>query len=454
MRDFIRENYNEEYDILFHIPSHQLFRVKKDKSVDLKAISEKFKDCTLQEENAKIKVSGLSGLIFNTTEKCNLSCSYCMVNKGNYHSNTSKKSMNLSDYDLAYDFMFRNYPKGTSFVCFFGGEPMLKKKEIQYAVKELERRNREKDLPSPRYSIISNGTMIMDEEMLSFMDEYSIYLSISIDGFKELHDSARTYINGEGSYNVIEKNLLYLKRRGRKFPLYAEATIHKEHILKAGSNKRKGGYHFVKRLYDLGFDAVYVFPVDSKDSTISLDEVSNKDLKDFFFGVYDFYMELLFKGKQSQKAPGHFIGVFANIIARRKNRTCNAGTSTLFVNPEGNIYPCHLLYNSKYQKMGNIGDKFIEEDKLNDIYKENKKDKILACQVCPNRTLCFLWCPGSSMLSNQTITSVVKTRCRVVDITVKYVLQSFGKILETNNMAIFKESFKASLEEYKRIINE
>lgn len=450
MKDFIRVNYNDEYDMLLHVPSHNLMRVKTGQELDYDRLSSSFEGSkvavTLREINRDLP---LSGLIFNTTERCNLRCSYCMVNKGTYHGDNTKISLEPEDYDRTYDFMFRNYPKGTTFVCFFGGEPMLRKEEIKYAVRELEKRNAEKNLPAPRYSIITNGTL-MDDEILEFMDEHHMYMSVSIDGYKEIHDSARVFANGKGSYDNIADNLEKLKERGREFPLYAEATVHKEHIIKSGEDKRKGGYEFVKRLYDLGFDAVYVFPVESDDESISIDSVPFSDLRDFFYGVYDYYMELLLDENPKAKAPGHFIGLFGNILGKRQNRTCNAGSSTIFVNPQGDVYPCHLLYNAKYQKIGNIHEGLISQERMETIFHENDKERIAACKTCPNRTLCFLWCPGSSMLCNGEIDSVVRTRCKVVDLTVKYVVAAMGEIMEEGKTKKFKKNFRESLTEYRR----
>lgn len=450
MKDYILVNYDSRYDILFHVPSHTIMRVKAGETIDYDKISLRLQDkCIRNSEREIVKDEPLNGLIFNTTEQCNLSCTYCMVNKGNYHNDCGKRSIAFEDYDKTYDFLFSNYPKGTSFVCFFGGEPMLKKKEIMYAVQEMEKRFADRNLPAPRYSIITNGTLI-DSEILNFMDEYSIYMSVSLDGYDDLHDSARVYIDGKGSYAKIEENLKKIKERGRKFPLYAECTIHKVHLDRAGKDKRKGGYEFVKKIYELGFDAVYVFPVDSKDQEISLENTPYEDLKEFYFGVYEYYMELLLDKDSKQLAPGHFIGIFANILAKRQNRVCNAGVGTIFVNPLGDIYPCHLLYNSKYQKMGNIYEEKIDEQVLNSIYSENNKEKISNCKNCKNRSLCFLWCPGSSMLSNGEIGTVVGTRCKVVDITVQYVLYGFGKIINGNLVGVFKENMKKSITNYKR----
>ena len=54
------------------------------------------------------------------------------------------------------------------------------------------------------------------------------------------------------------------------------------------------------------------------------------------------------------------------------------------------------------------------------------------------------------MLSNGEIASVVSTRCKVVDLTVKYVVAAMGEIMEEGNTKKFKKNFRESLTEYRR----
>lgn len=451
--------YNKDYKVvdvekskkmILHVPSMNLI-IQNGESTEYSKLDMQMKNTGNVEEkilNRKSdKVEQLAGLILNTTEKCNLACEYCMVSKGTYNNENEKKSMELDDYKKAFEFMFLNYKYGTSFVCFFGGEPLLRFGIIKEAIELLFAMYDERGLNRPRCSIISNG-VLLTEEVIEFLNLYNIYLSISIDGIAEFHDSARIMANGKGSYQIIKENLLRIKEK--KFPLYAEATVHKKHIDYGKENEKECGYNFVKNLYELGFDAVYVFPVDSDDPELSLDNPTyHEQMKEFFEGVYQFYLELMFKEDMQVAPPGHFIGVYGNIFMKRANHFCNVGRATVFVNPEGEIYPCHLLYNAKFMKLGTIDDGYNENymEEQNTI---KNRYAISKCQNCHNRNLCFMWCPGSSMLSNGKIHSTVGTRCALVDITVDFAIRSIYEMLkDKEKYSQFKVNLKKAAELYK-----
>jgi uncharacterized protein len=56
----------------------------------------------------------------------------------------------------------------------------------------------------------TNGTLI-NEEIVKFIKEYKVFLSISLDGDKHTHDKNRIFINGNGTYDKLLKNIETLK---------------------------------------------------------------------------------------------------------------------------------------------------------------------------------------------------------------------------------------------------
>lgn len=449
-------SYDNDTDVLFHIPTYSVLKVRKDSS-GYSGISNELSNYLSVQERVAINPpkrrnrERLGGLILNATEKCNLACTYCMVSQGTYRNETGKKKMDFEDYVRIFQFVLTNYSQGVAFVCFFGGEPMICKETIRQAILCLNKMCDERNVKRPRYSIITNGT-VMDYEMVDFLNEQHVFLSISTDGLKELHDSARIFPNGKGSFNTIRRNLEFIDGHGRKFPLYGECTIHKKHLDIMAGHETQGGYEFIKSIYALGFDTVYVFPVDSKEPELSIDsEQYYLSMEKFLRGVYDYYMDLLFSEDMKQYPPGHFIGVFSNIFAKRLSKFCNVGNNTLFVNPQGELYPCHLLYNSRYKKLGSIEKGFFNYEKdMDDLYESNNRLEVSNCKACINRHLCFLWCAGSSMLSNNRIDTTIRSRCNTVDITVNYVLKQIISLHKDKERAeIFRRNIRKCVDYYK-----
>lgn len=393
----------------------------------------------------------LGGLIFNLTEICNLACTYCMVSGGTYDSASEKKYMQTEDCIGAFMDVLKNYEEGVSLICFFGGEPMLNFEVIESSVNEINALCQAKGIKKPDYSIITNGT-IMNEKIIRFLDTNNISISISIDGLKEFHDSARVYHNGKGSFDTIRENLQLIKQKRKQFPLYAECTIHAQHFV-GQTSLRDFGYDYVKAIYELGFDCVYIFPVDSDDDEISLDGPENYErLADFYSGIYDFYMEILLNNELNKLPPAHFIGVFGNIVTKRINKACRAGIGTLFMNPNGDYYPCHLFYQTRHLPLGNKSKGLkITEDHRQYLRNNNQRLTIDKCEKCRDKNLCFLWCAGSSLISNGSIRTTIDVRCSIVDMTVDYVLKALAEIKEDNNkMKQFSENLKRCSTYFKR----
>jgi sulfatase maturation enzyme AslB (radical SAM superfamily) len=70
-------------------------------------------------------------------------------------------------------------------------------------------------------SICSNGVLYTTPKVQEFFKRYGhlIHLSVSIDGNKELHDSCRIDLNGNGSYDkAIEAVKLYRQEYNREAP--------------------------------------------------------------------------------------------------------------------------------------------------------------------------------------------------------------------------------------------
>lgn len=67
---------------------------------------------------------------------------------------------------------------------------------------------------------------------------------------------------------------------------------------------------------------------------------------------------------------------------------CAAGRFSISIDPEGNIYPCHLFRLNDSFKMGNIYDK--EKNIFNSLsYKKLKNQrKVLGCDECSARNIC------------------------------------------------------------------
>lgn len=148
------------------------------------------------------------------TEKCNLRCTYCYedFNEGkmNYSVITGIKKLiekRISTIDKLS-------------ISWFGGEPLLQKKEIsllsKFALNLCKKNN------VSYFSHITTNAVLLTKNTLR-----SVYLSgitdfqITIDGAREDHDKSRVQANGKGTYDIIIRNI----KNALKTDFYISITL-------------------------------------------------------------------------------------------------------------------------------------------------------------------------------------------------------------------------------------
>ena len=141
----------------------------------------------------------------NVTEQCNQRCTYC-VYSGDYPGERSHSDRQMT-WPIAQEGLDRllagSQERVTSKLNIYGGEPLLTwglvKRCIEYARRsEVGRRL--------KITLNTNLTLLRDE-VARFLVAHSVHLSISLDGPKEVHDSARVFAGGAGTHDRVARQL-------------------------------------------------------------------------------------------------------------------------------------------------------------------------------------------------------------------------------------------------------
>lgn len=155
------------------------------------------------------------------TNRCNLRCPYCYINKDN--------KSEMSD-DIIYGTInnlleeAKKYDIKNVRIKFSGGEPMLRFDKIKEVVNFYKKNNNGIAI---RYAIITNGT-IASEEIIDFIKKEKIEMSISMDGDKEYFNKTRIYPDGSGCFDKVMENIHYFKEKGIR--PYILVTVSKENM--------------------------------------------------------------------------------------------------------------------------------------------------------------------------------------------------------------------------------
>ncbi len=157
------------------------------------------------------------------TKDCNLTCSYCSIpgiRKGYMGGPVSKPTYGVSDlincilrdrknreqriHELHVENEYEKKGIIEDTIVFYGGEPLLN----QEFIKEFIQKSKER-LDDLTYVLQTNGTFL--DETDPYILENLDLIMVSVDGTKEIHDRHRKFPDGRGSYDIIMKNVKWLR---------------------------------------------------------------------------------------------------------------------------------------------------------------------------------------------------------------------------------------------------
>lgn len=151
--------------------------------------------------------------ILELTQDCNFRCSYCCYG-GRYPLNRTHSPKIMSGEVLKSSLKFISENKAANRranIVFYGGEPLLQFEKIKSFVSEASR-----ILPDDtEYTISTNGSLLLKDEILSWCIDNNVTLNISFDGCEQL--CRRNLKSGANSHPLV---LSVLERIYRSYPEY------------------------------------------------------------------------------------------------------------------------------------------------------------------------------------------------------------------------------------------
>ena len=195
----------------------------------------------LRKDSVGIKGYGVRSITMQVTDGCNMKCTYCYQhNKGN-HTMTFDTAKRFIDMLLDCDDRVNKYLNKNSngvIIDFIGGEPWLEIDLItqisDYFIGELFRRKHQWAIKF-MLSACSNGLLHFDKRVQKYLTRHKGHFSynVSIDGDKELHDSCRIDLSGNGTYDrAIAAVYHYTDTIGGK--MGSKMTISPENVSRVG----------------------------------------------------------------------------------------------------------------------------------------------------------------------------------------------------------------------------
>lgn len=334
-------------------------------------------------------------IILQVTQQCNLKCDYC-VYSGNYNNRQhSNKKMDFETAKKCIDFLVEhsNDTKRAAF-GFYGGEPLLEFELIKKCIEYVEEKTEGKELI---LTITTNATLLNDK-IIRYFDRHNVQLMISLDGPSELQDKNRKFAaNGTGTFECVMKNLNNMKE---KFPDY----FHK--ISFNAVLDFKGDFKCVDKFfadYDTVCESVLSVSAISDNYSIKPEKPSDDFVNAISYEYFKLFLSKL--GRFDEKYVSKLISYHydetrktyeslkpSNGIQERAHPSgpCIPGVTRLFVNAEGDMFPCERVSeNSEVMKIGNI-DTGFDIGKIKNLLNIGKltEEKCKNCWALRFCTLC------------------------------------------------------------------
>jgi len=362
-------------------------------------------------------------------QNCNMSCTYC------YQKHKKSQKMTIDVLKNTIKFICNNYiyniknnliEKDDIIVFWlFGGEPFLNK-ELIFNYLELISKNELKE--KIHTQITTNGT-IYDEEIrnkiYNFSSNNSISIQLSIDGIKEYHDKVRFYINNEGTYDDIEKNVELFKNSldtsyKETNKIYIHGSINKTTI---------------RALYSswLYFSKKWNFPIwnkiirdecwDEEDVDIyknELAKISASILNDI----------LLNKNLDILDLYSMFISVKDNILERvYSTHMCGCGINLVTIDTDGTIYYCSKFMQLEDKENYILGDIYlgIDDNKRKSLLKISWEDTNCYRLGCENYN-CKVCVAENYKYTGCMVSSPINFYCKLMSVE-KSIINNMRKIL-------------------------
>ena len=321
-------------------------------------------------------------LTLHLTDNCNMDCSYCIREKC---PRDMTEEVLIKACDLAFS-------KGTrAGLCFFGGEPLLKKDLIYKALDYCEAKSGETGI---RFDckMTTNGTLL-DEEFLDRAGRSDMGIGLSFDG--KAQDICRVFVGGKATSSVVEeKAKLLLSRMPDSAAL---ATIAPQAVPYYAES--------VKYLHDLGFNRVsFVLAYGKKVNWTDSDldalrkqlELTSDYLKELFIKKEHFYMSA-FAAKISDCIRG-----------KNPAERCHLGTRQMPVTPKGDLYPCTSFIGDERYLLGNVWDG-INEARVLELAK--KASTPMTCAGCDLGKRCTNSCGCANRMNTGNENEVSPLQC-------------------------------------------
>ncbi len=303
----------------------------------------------------------------HTTNRCNLSCSYCYISTLHTPGGMSKETKQ----QLLRKLIETVTKRGIRYIKFrlAGGEPLTQFKSwksfIPQAKEALKALGCKLDI-----AFITNLTILTDE-IIAFSKEHNISYGVSLDGLGQTNDASRKLRNGGGSFEKVHQNIRALVSHG--LPLSVNTVV---------NNLNLEGLPDLTR-YLVALDVPFRY------SIVKGEAIDAEKLEKYLSESYTI-MEKAIQTGWSFSSRHQFCDLKLNELGFQ---TCASGFSGGAIYIDGTLNYCHVHAGDASQPAHSI---FEDDLDLVDMIQQGshyEDIKSKDCSLCKYKSVCTSGCP-------------------------------------------------------------
>lgn len=342
----------------------------------------------------------VKALCLHVAHTCNLNCSYCFASQGKYKGERALMSFEVGKQ--AFDFLIANSGTRKNLeVDFFGGEPLMNwdvvKQLVAYARSVEKQHNK-----NFRFTLTTNG-VLLDDEIIDFLNKEMSNVVLSLDGRKHIHDHFRKYYNGNGSYDdVVPMFQRLVQKRGGK-DYYVRGTF---------THNNTDFTEDILHMADLGFTELSMEPVVCAPGDPYA--LTDEDMPKLFEQYERLAVEMIRRKKAGNGFTFyHYMIDLTNGPCIYKRITgCGSGTEYMAVTPWGELFPCHQFVGEPKYSLGNVWDG-VTNKTAQDEFRSCNAYARPECKDCWAKLYCSGGCAANSYHATGSVKGVYKYGCEL-----------------------------------------
>jgi uncharacterized protein len=337
------------------------------------------------------------------TDQCNYDCKYCYIERPLRKNCSENKAMSLDTAKLVLKSVLNNSDVSTKAkLNFYGGEPLLNKEIMLFLLKEVTQKR-----PNIRPQIVTNGSLVT-EEIAEILKKYNVFTTVSLDGWEELNNKARVFIDGRPTFEDTMRGIKILQKHGVLDAISCTVSVHNYNRL----------VEVIEFFKDMGIRNVgmnYLIRDTLSGSTLD-PEVVAENMFDAFLRANEIG---IFEGTIGDKRAKHLW------LEKPRRTDCTGCGTQIYYSPKGLMGPCQAFHWSKDEQVPIDPDLKASNHPLWQKWAKRTPYSLKECFNCEALGVCGGGCPYNSYVLYGDMNKLDDDYCKFMKRIMRRLLQYY-----------------------------